>query len=65
MLFRSPSLRMDLAVAFAAGELIHTEDSYKYSLAEIDTLAESSGLRVEQRWLDGGGRFSVNLFAPA
>src|SRR5207253_7247070 len=48
-------------IPFSIGEAIHTENSYKYSLAEIDLLAQSAGLRVEQRWLDEDRRFSVNL----
>ena len=55
---------LDLAVPFEASEAIHTENSYKYSLAEISELAVSAGLRVEFQWLDRGGRFSLNLLAP-
>jgi dimethylhistidine N-methyltransferase len=56
---------LDLEVDFEAGEGIYTEDAYKYSLAEIDGLAESAGFSVAQRWLDSEGRFSLNLLAPA
>jgi dimethylhistidine N-methyltransferase len=56
---------LDLEVPFAAGESIHTENSYKYSFAEIDALTAAAGLRVEERWLDRAGLFSVNLLAPA
>jgi dimethylhistidine N-methyltransferase len=51
-------------VDFAEGEAIHTENSYKYSPAEIDELAAASGLRVERRWTDGERRFASVLFAP-
>jgi dimethylhistidine N-methyltransferase len=47
------------------GEGIHTENSFKYSLAEIDALASAADMRVRERWQDHGGRFSLNLFAPA
>ncbi len=50
---------------FAAGERIHTEDSYKYSPAEIEALARQAGLTVEQQWFDAGRLFSVNLLMPA
>jgi L-histidine N-alpha-methyltransferase len=50
-----------LTVPFASGETIHTENSYKYSVAEIEDLARGAGLRVTQRWLDTAARFSVNL----
>ncbi|MBY0524526.1 MAG: L-histidine N(alpha)-methyltransferase [Gemmataceae bacterium] len=56
---------LDLEVAFAADEAIHTENSYKYSLAEIDALAHAAGLVTEAQLFDGDRRFSVNLLAPA
>lgn len=65
---RAQRVRIDalgLDVEFAAGETIHTEDSYKYSLAEIDVLGAGGGWRVQARWLDHFGRFSVNLLVPA
>src|SRR5262249_7145546 len=52
---------LGLDVEFASGEAIHTENSYKYSIAEIDSLAERAGLRVAARWLDDAGQFSSNL----
>jgi len=52
---------LDLELHFAAGEAIHTEDSYKYSHAEIDALAGAAHLRLEQHWLDARGDFSLNL----
>ena len=55
---------LNLEVPFAAGERVHTENSYKYSLAEIEALAAASGLLLKRQWLDAGHRFSVNLFAP-
>jgi dimethylhistidine N-methyltransferase len=56
---------LDLDVAFAEGEAIHTENSFKYSRAEIDELARRTGFAVEDQWLDAENRFSVNVFAPA
>jgi len=55
---------LDLAVPFEAGEAIHTENSYKYSLTEIKEAAGAAGLRVECQWLDRGRRFSLSLLAP-
>lgn len=54
---------LDLEVSFTANETIHTENSVKYSLDDIDTLAEESGLYVEQQWFDSERLFSLNLFA--
>lgn len=56
---------LGLRVGFEAGESIRTECSYKYSLAEIDALAEAAGLRAAERWVDPEALFSVNLLAPA
>lgn len=49
---------------FAAGETIHTENSYKYTLPQIDELAAGAGLKRLQTWTDAREWFSVNLFAP-
>jgi len=54
--------KLDRRFALRAGERIHTEDSYKYSLAEIDDLARAAGMRPERRWLDRAERFSLDLF---
>ncbi|MDB4969967.1 MAG: L-histidine N(Alpha)-methyltransferase [Myxococcales bacterium] len=64
---RAQSVRIDalaLTVAFAEGEAIYTESSYKYSPAQIDELARAAGMFVQRRWLDDQERFSVNLLAP-
>jgi len=53
------ALGMD--VAFSAGERIHTEDSTKYSVQEIDTLAQTAGLTREHSWFDAERRFSESL----
>jgi L-histidine Nalpha-methyltransferase len=54
---------LEIEVPFGEGEAIHTEDSYKYSLSEIDALAEAADLSIERQWFDGNRRLSVNLFA--
>jgi L-histidine N-alpha-methyltransferase len=55
---------LDLEVEFAADETIHTENSFKYSRAEIDSMARRTGFAIEEYWLDTGRQYSVNLFAP-
>lgn len=52
---------LDVDVPFKAGERIHTENSHKYSLGEIDTLLEQANLVLENRWFDSQKRFSLNL----
>jgi len=49
----------------AAGESIHTENSYKYTLEQFARIAAVAGLRVEQVWTDARRRFSVQYLAPA
>lgn len=51
-------------VDFKEGEAIHTEDSYKYSQREIESLAAASSLLLEQAWLDPNHQFQLNLFRP-
>jgi L-histidine N-alpha-methyltransferase len=55
---------LNLEIALAHGEAIHTENSYKYSLAEIESLAAGAGYRIASQWFDSQRRFSVSQFAP-
>jgi L-histidine N-alpha-methyltransferase len=57
--------RLAHSYRFNPGEPVHTENSYKYSFAEIDSLAASAGLRVEERWTDEARRYSLNFMAAA
>jgi len=45
---------------FRARETIHTENSYKYSVAEFQELAQAAGFEPVQCWTDGGNLFSVH-----
>lgn len=45
---------------FAAGERIHTENSYKYTRRSFAALAARAGFRLEQTWYDRGELFSVH-----
>jgi len=47
-------------IAFRAGETIHTENSYKYSLDRFRALAQQSGWTLQQSWTDADGLFSVH-----
>jgi dimethylhistidine N-methyltransferase len=44
---------------FAAGERIHTENSYKYTLASMTTLLKQAGFSQGQHWTDAQGWFGV------
>ena len=50
----------DYRFGFAAGESIHTENSYKYSVAEFQRLAAQAGWRPEKAWTDRRGLFSLH-----
>ena len=50
---------------FAAGETIHTENSYKYDLANFAALAAGVGLAVREVWTDERRRFSVQYLTQA
>ena len=53
--------KLDLEIQFAAGELIHTENSYKYDVAGIGELAAQTGFTLSRTWHDSQERFSSNL----
>jgi len=48
-------------VHFAAGETIHTENSYKHTLAGFAALATAAGWHGERVWTDPADLFSVHL----
>lgn len=49
--------------AFAAGESIHTECSYKYTVDGFQELARRAGFHPERVWTDAGEWFSVHYLA--
>ena len=52
---------IDMDVPFAAGERIHTENSYKYTAEMVDTILRESGFKLEQSWFDRQAWFGVHL----
>jgi dimethylhistidine N-methyltransferase len=52
-------------VALRSGETIHTENSHKYSLGEIDGLTRGSGFTQLRRWCDDEWAFATSLFSVA
>lgn len=62
---RSQRVRVPAAgieVAFAEGESIWTESSYKYEPEQLDRMAERAGFRCSRRWIEPRARFSTSLF---
>ena len=45
---------------FSAGETIHTENSYKYSVDEFQALARQAGFEPVHCWIDNEGLFSIH-----
>jgi L-histidine Nalpha-methyltransferase len=52
---------LDLDVSFQPGERIHTENSYKYTDAMIETILRESDFTLEQSWCDRKKWFGVHL----
>ena len=48
------------AIDFAAGETIHTENSYKHSVAGFQALAGQAGWSAERLWMDDEKLFSIH-----
>jgi L-histidine Nalpha-methyltransferase len=46
--------------SFGAGEMIHTENSYKYAIPEFRALAARAGFAALDTWTDPDGKFSVH-----
>jgi dimethylhistidine N-methyltransferase len=51
--------------SFRAGESIHTENSYKYSVERFIALARGSGWTPRESWTDGAGLFSVHALVAS
>jgi dimethylhistidine N-methyltransferase len=50
----------DRVIAFAAGETIHTESSYKYTVESFQALATQAGWSPAAVWTDPKGYFSLH-----
>jgi len=60
-----PVAALGRTFAFAEGETIHTENSYKYDDALLADLARAAELRPQRAWLDERGWFGLHLLGPA
>jgi dimethylhistidine N-methyltransferase len=50
--------------AFAQGETIHTENSYKYDREAVESMAARAQMHRRAGWTDERGRFAIHLLAP-
>ncbi len=53
--------KANLTAAFEDGETIWTENSHKYSLAEVTRMTESAGLKCAGQWIDQEWPFAETL----
>ncbi len=53
------------AIEFRAGETIHTENSYKYSVESLGALARGAGWQPAGVWTDARNYFSIQAFTLA
>ncbi|MFQ5533360.1 MAG: L-histidine N(alpha)-methyltransferase [Sphingomonadales bacterium] len=54
-----------MEVRLAAGETIHTEDSYKYTIDEFKALASRCGFEPVAAWTDDDALFSIHYLTVA
>jgi L-histidine N-alpha-methyltransferase len=54
---------IDLLLKFKKGELIHTEYSYKYTIPQINKMAQKTGFRPVKIWTDKKNYFALVLFS--
>jgi dimethylhistidine N-methyltransferase len=52
----------ELTVAFAAGERIWTESSYKYEPGQILEMGRAAGFASQHQWIDRDAGFALTLF---
>jgi L-histidine Nalpha-methyltransferase len=52
---------LGVKVKLAAGERIHTENSYKYTLPMVERMLCASGFKLEETWYDRRKWFGVHL----
>jgi uncharacterized SAM-dependent methyltransferase len=57
--------RADCEVAFAEGEPIWTESSYKYDADEIAEIVGAAGFGCHARWIEPEARFALTLFTAS
>jgi L-histidine Nalpha-methyltransferase len=56
-----PIDRLHLRVRFARGELLHTENSHKFTLPSVRALLLEAGFALERSWSDPADLFALHL----
>jgi uncharacterized SAM-dependent methyltransferase len=52
---------LGLTVRFAEGELLHTENSHKFTVRGVRALLVEAGFSLESTWADGRRWFALHL----
>ena len=53
------------SIRFDKGETLHTENSYKYTLQDFESLSNAAGFSLQKSWLDENRLFSVHYLGAA
>jgi len=53
--------KADLTISLEKNELIHTENSYKFTISDIEDMMEQSGFSIKQIWFDEKKHYSMVL----
>ena len=51
----------NLVIDLAKDELIHTENSYKFSISQIESMFDKSGIKINKIWYDSRKYFALVL----
>ena len=54
----------ETTIQLDAGELIHTENSHKFTMSQVRSMASDAGLTIERLWQDDRGFYSLVLMSP-
>ena len=52
---------LGVTVRFARGELLHTENSHKFTVSAVRGLLAEAGFQLESSWADGRHWFALHL----
>ena len=55
----------EIIINLKKGELIHTENSQKYTIPHIRSMAADADLRIQRLWRDSAKKFSVTLLSAS
>ena len=54
-------LKANLSITLQKDELIHTENSYKFSLNDIEDMMAETGFEIKRIWFDSNKHYAMAL----